>query len=252
MKHMTLRLSAAVLSATPLFIASCGSGGDSNPSGDSSTGGVNGASGSPSGGNSGGGLAGSVSGGGGAGNGSDASSTTDGSPGNASGVPVIPVGLDAFRMWDRLPDVRIGQRAYMRSTYDRSGGNEGADASHFLRQTDEDHNVTLDTPGPGVLYFVRTNHWHGSPWHYMVDGNDLVVQESSTATPNAPVHGSVFLPKEPFPSPLPVTWSATNGADLSWVPVPFAKSLELAYGRTHYGTAYYIYHLFPHAPPNLS
>src|SRR5260221_7495482 len=118
MKHMTLRLSAAVLSAIPIFIAAWESGGDSNPTGDSSTGGVDGASGSPSGGNSGGGLAGSANGGGGAGNGSDASNTTDGSPGNASGVPVIPVGLDAYRMWDHLPDVRIGQRAYMRSTYD--------------------------------------------------------------------------------------------------------------------------------------
>ena len=93
---------------------------------------------------------------------------TDGSV-NATGLPTIPVGLDAYRMWDHLPDLRIGMRAYMRSTYDRSGGNEGADASHFLRQTDDDHNVTLDVAGPGVLYFVRTNHWHGSPWHYIVD-----------------------------------------------------------------------------------
>ncbi len=48
--------------------------------------------------------------------------------------PIIPVGLDAYRMWDRWPCQRIGCRAYMRSTYDRNGGNEGADASHFLFQ----------------------------------------------------------------------------------------------------------------------
>jgi hypothetical protein len=46
--------------------------------------------------------------------------------------PVIPIGLDAYRLWERWPYQRIGARAYMRSTYDRSGGNEGADASHFL------------------------------------------------------------------------------------------------------------------------
>src|SRR5271167_149283 len=46
----------------------------------------------------------------------------------------IPVGLDAYRAWERWPDQRIGMRAYMRSTYDRRGGNEGADASHFLYQ----------------------------------------------------------------------------------------------------------------------
>src|SRR5208283_675951 len=75
--------------------------------------------------------------------------------------PVIPVGLDAYRMWDRWAYQRIGVRAYMRSTYDRSGGNEGADASHFLYQTSDNFNVTLDLEGPGILYFARYNHWHG-------------------------------------------------------------------------------------------
>lgn len=41
--------------------------------------------------------------------------------------PVIPAGLDAYRQWERWPYQRIGARAYMRSTYDRTGGNEGAD-----------------------------------------------------------------------------------------------------------------------------
>src|SRR5947208_4698094 len=108
--------------------------------------------------------------------------------------PVIPVGLDAYRMWERWPYQRIGARAYLRSTYDRAGGNEGADASHFLYQRADDFNVTLDVEGPGVLYFARYNHWHGSPWHYEVDGADHLVRESSTATPDRPVRDSVFLP----------------------------------------------------------
>jgi len=98
--------------------------------------------------------------------------------------PTIPVGLDAYRQWERWPYQRIGARTYMRGTYDRSGGNEGADASHFLYQLADDSNVTLDVEGPGVLDFVRFNHWHGSPWHFVVDGTDHVVQESSTATPD--------------------------------------------------------------------
>src|SRR5690349_21174104 len=100
---------------------------------------------------------------------------------------VIPVGYDAYRQWERWPELRIGARAYMRSTYDRRGGNEGADASHFLFQLADDFNVTLDVAGPGVLYFVRCNHWHGSPWHYEVDGRDHIVQETSTSNPNKPV-----------------------------------------------------------------
>src|SRR5215208_3905905 len=76
--------------------------------------------------------------------------------------PVIPVGLDAYTMWDRWPYQRIGARAYMWSTYDRTGGNRGPDASHFLYQRADDFNVTLDVEGTGVLYFARYNHWHGS------------------------------------------------------------------------------------------
>ncbi len=158
--------------------------------------------------------------------------------------PVIPVGLDAYRQWDRWPYQRIGCRAYMRSTYDRAGGNEAADASHFLYQLAEDRNVTLDVAGPGVLYFVRTNHWHGSPWHYVVDGVDHVITETSTADPDHPVAGSVFEPREALPNPLTWTWSVTHGADLMWVPIPFERSLQLAYARTHYGTGYYIYHQY--------
>src|SRR5215468_4319376 len=109
---------------------------------------------------------------------------------------VIPVGLDAYRMWDRWPMQRIGVRAYMRSTYDRRGGNESADASHFLYQLAPDRNVTLDVEGSGILYFVRYNHWHGSPWRYEVDGREHIVQETSTADPLHPSEDSTFLPPE--------------------------------------------------------
>src|ERR1700730_10234637 len=162
----------------------------------------------------------------------------------AAQAPVVPVGLDAYRQWERWPYQRIGVRAYMRSTYDRAGGNEGADASHFLYQEADDFNVALDVAGPGILYFARYNHWHGSPWHYEVDGTDHVVQESSTASPNRPINDSVFLPDKLFPVPLAWTWAVTKGADLSWVPIPFERSFRMAYSRTHYGTGYYIYHRY--------
>jgi hypothetical protein len=162
----------------------------------------------------------------------------------AAQPPAIPVGSDAYRFWERWPYQRIGARAYMRSTYDRSGGNERADASHFLYQGADDFNVTLDVQSAGVLYFVRYNHWHGSPWHYEVDHTDHIVQESSTADPLHPAKGSVFLPERLFPKPLAWTWAETKGADLSWVPVGFSQSFRMAYSRTFYGTGYYIYHQF--------
>jgi hypothetical protein len=132
----------------------------------------------------------------------------------------------------------------MRSTYDRSGRNEGADASHFLYQLSDDRNVTLDVRGLGILYFARYNHWHGSPWHYEVDGTDHLVRETSTADPLKPAANSVWLPEDRFPNPVALTWSQTKGADLSWVPIPFERSFRMAYSRTHYGTGYYIYHQY--------
>lgn len=155
--------------------------------------------------------------------------------------PSLPVGLDAYRMWDRWCYQRIGARAYMRSTYDRAGGNEGADASHFLYQLCDTCNVTLDLEGPGILYFARYNHWHGSPWHYTVDGIDYIVEESSTPDPTHPVESPTFLPARLFPYPLACTWPKTKGSDLTWVPIAFTRSFRMAYERTHYGTGYYIY-----------
>jgi hypothetical protein len=165
--------------------------------------------------------------------------------------PTIPIGFDAYRMWARWPYLHIGERAYMRSTYDRAGGNEAADASHFLRVT-ADRAVPFDVAGPGVLQFSRFNHWHGSPWHYLVDGVDIVVRESSTANPNAPVADSSFTPANVFQPPLDLTWSTTKGADLIGAPISFARSLEIDYERTYYGTGYFIYSLFPLGARNLS
>ena len=171
---------------------------------------------------------------------------------NSDEPPVIPVGFDSFTMWDRWAYLRIGQRTYMTSTYDRSGGNEGADASHFLYQLDDKRNVTLDVIGEGILAFARYNHWHGSPWHYIVDGRDYVVQESSTPDPEHLIPKSVFVPEKQFPNPLTWTWSETKGADLTWVPIAFRRSFTMAYERTHYGTGYYIYHKFIPGARNLS
>ncbi len=64
-------------------------------------------------------------------------------------------------------------RAYLRSTYDRKGGHEGPDASHFLYQLADDDNVVLELEGEGIITFARYNHWHGSPWRYVVDGTSI-------------------------------------------------------------------------------
>ena len=49
--------------------------------------------------------------------------------------------VDRVELRGSGPKSGIGARAYMRSTYDRAGGNERADASHFLYQEADDFNV---------------------------------------------------------------------------------------------------------------
>ena len=167
--------------------------------------------------------------------------------GNENKPGIIPVGLDAYRMWDKWPMQRLGTRTYMRSTYDRDGGNESADASHFLFSNAEDHNVTLDVKGKGVLSFFRSNHWHGSPWHFVVDGKDNIVKETGTSDPvNAKkiFTDPAFIPYNTFPKPLNWTWATTKGGDLIWSPIAFTDSFQIAYSRTRYGTGYYIYQLY--------
>lgn len=174
-------------------------------------------------------------------------------------VPTLPVGIDAYARWETdWPSLRLGTRTYMRSTYERGGDNY--DSSHFLRkrvssrpgEAPGDRYVGLDVAGSGVLTFVRANHWHGSPWHWIVDGEDVVIGESSTATPDKPVTPSVWLPESAFAAPFAVTWTTTKGADLSWVPIPFSSSLSIEYERTHYGTGYWIYSVYPERATNLS
>src|SRR5688572_33351575 len=95
---------------------------------------------------------------------------------------------------------RPGVRAYMRSTYDRRGGQD--DTGHFLFMNEEDNNVTLDVKGKGILYFFRTNHWHGSPWRFFIDGNENKVKETATDNPlNAKkmLKQTNFIPQSPFP-----------------------------------------------------
>ena len=170
-------------------------------------------------------------------------------------LPPIPVGTDAYLQWDRIPYLRLGMRAYMRSTYDRNGNNRTADASHYLYQESDTFNVSLDVMSPGILYFARTNHFHGSPWHYEVDGTDFLVKETATDDPvdaKAKYEQTTFIPEALFPVPLVWTWTTTRGADLMWVPIHFANRFRLAYSRTLYGTGYYIYHLFPSGAQHLS
>ncbi len=175
--------------------------------------------------------------------GSVADATAPASPG------VLPIGYDAYRHGDLLPSIRLGVRTYMRSTYDRAGGNEAADASHYLREIAPGDDVPLDVEGTGTAWFFRANHWHGSPWGFVIDGADNAVADTATATPDHPPATSTFIPASAFPPPFGLTYATTQGSDVSWLPMGFTRSLSVTHGHSDYGTGYFIYSLYdPGAP----
>lgn len=166
-------------------------------------------------------------------------------------LPPVLVGDDSIRFWDRMPYLRIGTRTVMLSTFDRAGGNEDADASHYIRHAGA-LAIPVDLAGPGVLLFSRANHWHGSPWHDIADGVDRVITESSTADPDHPVSDPTFSPADPFTAPFAIAWPTNMGADILTVPVPFEHTLTVGYERTHYGTGYFIVQRFAEHDDHLS
>ena len=60
---------------------------------------------------------------------------------DATEPPVVPVGFDAYRQWDKWPLQRIGARAYMRSTYDRRGRNEGGQRDQSVAMGADDRDL---------------------------------------------------------------------------------------------------------------
>ena len=126
--------------------------------------------------------------------------------------PVIPVGLDAYRMWERWPYQRIGARAYMRSTYDRrrrqrarrrvalplsAGRRLQRDARRRrARASSTSSATTTGTAAPG------TTRWTARTTSSRRPARPI----PTTRSPN-----SVFLPEALFPNPLTWTWSTHQG-----------------------------------------
>ncbi len=169
--------------------------------------------------------------------------------------PLIPIGTDAYALWDRLPYQKLNVRAYMKATYDRTGFNRGANGGFYLYQESDTFNTVVDERGSGCLYFVRSNHFHGSPWHYEIDGEDFLLKESGTDDPvDAPQKhpDPHFIPEDLFPAPMNQTWNRSAGGDLMQTPLPFTSSFRFALSRTFYGTGYCILHKYPKGFANTS
>ena len=67
-----------------------------------------------------------------------------------------------------------------------------------------------------------------------------------------PVANSTFVPAAAFPSPLALTWATTQGADVSWVPMAFTRSLPWRTGARTTARATSSTELVPGGAPTLA
>jgi hypothetical protein len=163
-----------------------------------------------------GGAGGSPDGGG---TGADAADGADG----ASAPPpraLAPgdVGLDAMKNFAHLPFLRDAARAYQASSVDPAGENN--DFSNYLNFTGDEATM-LDADGPGVIYrFWHTGNITSGVYRFYFDGEP---------TPRLTVERAALWggTSAPFVPPLTLGETLSSGGYVTYLPIPFEKSLRI-------------------------
>ena len=153
-----------------------------------------------------------------------------------------PSGSTRSRQWERWPVLRVGARAYMRSTYDRDRRQRGCRREPFPlpagrrlqrrrstsrgRASFASRGTTTGTAARGITRWTASTTWSAS---------------RATADPTGRSTGSTFLPRGLFPEPLAWTWSTRRAPTCRGFRCRSSGHSAWLYGRTHYGTGYYIY-----------
>src|SRR4030081_925922 len=149
-------------------------------------------------------------------------------------VPPMYLGLDAYRNWDKLPYLEIGDRVAGQSTADPGGSNN--DAVNTLGTLPGGGRVLFDQVGPGVVTFLRMQQQYGAPWQLSLDGS-----APKTISPdNLGLTSSSSL----SPSPLALNQAQSAGANIIGTPLPYAKSLRYTSAAAN-GNFYSMYRKLP-------
>src|SRR5579884_1919905 len=86
-------------------------------------------------------------------------------------APPLYVGLDAYRHWDKLSYLEVGDRVEGESTADTGGSN--ADNTHVPDVLPDGEHVLFDQEGPGIVTFMRMQENYGAPWKLSLDGHSV-------------------------------------------------------------------------------
>src|SRR5438445_2294869 len=111
-------------------------------------------------------------------------------------APPLNVGMDAYRRFDKISYLELGDRTFGPATADPAGAN--ADADHVVRRGPARARVLLDEAGPGVVTFLRMRETYGAPWQLALDDNPPVSVRPRDLGQAAPA----AFPAQAFPYPL--------------------------------------------------
>lgn len=144
-----------------------------------------------------------------------------------------PIGLNDWRDLNELPVSQVGAQTRMFSSFDRTGANnDGFDGTYScLRQTAQGCVIAVDH-GAGeidMLWFTR-----GGP--LTANGNLTVILDGKTvidAPLNDVVNGDLGAP---FVYPLVANYQQDSGGSYIYVPMTYAKSMEVI---TQYNPGFY-------------
>ncbi len=164
-------------------------------------------------------------------------------PATYGGVaPPLHLGLDAYRYWDKLSYLEVGDRIWGQTSADPGGSN--ADASHPQRQLSDGETVLFEQTGPAVVAFMRMQENYGQPWNLYLDGN--LIAGANTADLGQ-INPSSF-PARTMPYPLSINPSQSQGSSIVAAAIPFQQSMMWTALHAN-GNFYALYRKLPYGTP---
>jgi hypothetical protein len=160
----------------------------------------------------------------------------------AASEPPLYLGLDAYRHWDKLAYLELGDRVEGEATADLAGSN--ADSSHILRVLPDGRHVLFDQTGPGIVTFLRMQEARGGPWQLALDGQAPLTIAASDLGQMQPTS----LPAQAFPYPLSLNPQQSQGSSLLMTALPFQQSLQWIAQKTS-ANFYALYRKLPYGTP---
>ncbi|HEY1349516.1 MAG TPA: DUF2961 domain-containing protein [Ktedonobacteraceae bacterium] len=168
-------------------------------------------------------------------------SLTDGNQ-PVQAAPPLYLGLDAYRHWDRLAYLELGDRVEGAATADPAGSNQ--DSVHIVRTLSDGRHVLFDQAGPGMVTFLRMQEHLGAPWQLLLDGQRPLAVQATDLGQMQP--GS--MPAQAFPFPLSLNPQESQGSSLLMTAIPFQHNLTWI-AQAGSGNFYALYRKLPYGTP---